>query len=37
MDSMNTKNEALEAQIRDTQDKYRKELEDLQVRNSIKV
>ncbi|NP_001107899.1 uncharacterized protein LOC564165 [Danio rerio] len=32
MDSMNTKNEALEAQIRDTQDKYRKELEDLQAR-----
>ncbi|XP_056331964.1 desmin [Danio aesculapii] len=32
MDSMNTKNEALEAQIRDTQDKYRKELEELQAR-----
>lgn len=28
---MRTRNEALEAQIRETQEKYRKELEDLQV------
>ncbi|ROJ29272.1 Desmin [Anabarilius grahami] len=32
LDSLNTKNEALEAQIRETQEKYRKELEELQAR-----
>ncbi|XP_073342257.1 desmin [Pagrus major] len=32
LDSMRTKNEALEAQIREMQEKYRKELEDLQAR-----
>lgn len=32
LDSMRTKNEALEAQIREMQEKYRKELEDLQVK-----
>ncbi|XP_059424117.1 glial fibrillary acidic protein-like [Carassius carassius] len=32
LDSMKTKNEALEAQIRETQEKYRKELEELQAR-----
>lgn len=35
MDSLKTKNEALEAQIRETQEKYRKELEELQVRNQV--
>ncbi|XP_016378885.1 glial fibrillary acidic protein [Sinocyclocheilus rhinocerous] len=32
LDSLKTKNEALEAQIRETQEKYRKELEELQAR-----
>ncbi|XP_070823245.1 desmin [Chaetodon trifascialis] len=32
LDSLRTRNEALEAQIRETQEKYRKELEDLQAR-----
>lgn len=32
MDSLKTKNEALEAQILETQEKYRKELEELQVK-----
>ncbi|XP_023820340.1 keratin, type II cytoskeletal 2 epidermal isoform X5 [Oryzias latipes] len=32
LDSMRTKNEALEAQIRERQEKYKKELEDLQAR-----
>uniref|UniRef100_A0A3B4F6T3 Desmin-like n=1 Tax=Pundamilia nyererei TaxID=303518 RepID=A0A3B4F6T3_9CICH len=32
LDAMRTRNEALEAQIRETQEKYRKELEDLQAR-----
>ncbi|KAM9724062.1 desmin [Menidia menidia] len=32
LDSMRTKNEALEAQIREMQEKYKKELEDLQAR-----
>uniref|UniRef100_A0A3P8U1C8 Zgc:172323 n=1 Tax=Amphiprion percula TaxID=161767 RepID=A0A3P8U1C8_AMPPE len=32
LDSMRSKNEALEAQIREMQEKYRKELEDLQAR-----
>ncbi|KAM9352881.1 desmin [Symphorus nematophorus] len=32
LDSLRTKNEALEALIRETQEKYRKELEDLQAR-----
>uniref|UniRef100_A0A8C4EE65 Zgc:172323 n=1 Tax=Dicentrarchus labrax TaxID=13489 RepID=A0A8C4EE65_DICLA len=32
LDSLRTRNEALEAQIRETQQKYRKELEDLQAR-----
>ncbi|XP_026140922.1 glial fibrillary acidic protein-like [Carassius auratus] len=32
LDSMKTKNEALEAQIRETQEKYRKDLEELQAR-----
>uniref|UniRef100_A0A667ZRI7 Zgc:172323 n=1 Tax=Myripristis murdjan TaxID=586833 RepID=A0A667ZRI7_9TELE len=32
VDGLRTKNEALEAQIRETQEKYRKELEDLQAR-----
>ncbi|XP_041844397.1 glial fibrillary acidic protein [Melanotaenia boesemani] len=32
MDSLRTRNEALEAQIREMQEKYRKELEDLQAR-----
>lgn len=31
LDSLRTRNEALEAQIRETQDKYKKELEELQV------
>lgn len=31
LDSLRTRNEALEAQIREMQEKYRKELEDLQV------
>uniref|UniRef100_A0A672KBC8 Desmin-like n=2 Tax=Sinocyclocheilus grahami TaxID=75366 RepID=A0A672KBC8_SINGR len=35
LDSLKTKNEALEAQIRETQEKYRKELEELQVRNQV--
>lgn len=38
MESLKTKNEALEAQIRETQEKHRKELEQLQVRVlSIKI
>ena len=32
MDALKTRNEALEAQIREKQEKYRKELEELQVR-----
>ncbi|XP_041799242.1 desmin [Chelmon rostratus] len=32
LDTLRTRNEALEAQIRETQEKYRKELEDLQAR-----
>ncbi|XP_026228630.1 filament_head and Filament domain-containing protein [Anabas testudineus] len=32
LDSLRTRNEALEAQIRETQDKYKKELEELQAR-----
>ncbi|XP_069558175.1 vimentin [Brachyistius frenatus] len=32
LDTLRTKNEALEVQIRETQEKYRKELEDLQAR-----
>ncbi|KAK2910601.1 glial fibrillary acidic protein isoform X1 [Channa argus] len=32
LDSLRTRNEALEAQIRETKEKYRKELEDLQAR-----
>ncbi|KAK1895067.1 Vimentin [Dissostichus eleginoides] len=32
LDSLRTKNEALEAKIRETQEKYKKELEDLQAR-----
>lgn len=31
LDSLRTRNEALEAQIRETQEKYKKELEELQV------
>lgn len=31
LDGMRTRNEALEAQIQETQETYRKELEDLQV------
>lgn len=31
LEALKTKNEALEAQIREAQEKYKKELEDLQV------
>ena len=32
LDSMKTKNDGLEAQIHDAQDRYKKELEELQVK-----